>query len=119
MTTSTPPPTPLWKTRKFRIAALAGTVGVLALIVILQNLERWDIQFLFWNVRTSIAATIVTAMLAGAGLEVLLRIVLRRRKRYSATGGDGTGRLDHPGGARPGRPGPGAPEAGATSCGAG
>lgn len=81
MTTSTPPPTPLWKTRKFRIAALAGTVGVLALIVILQNLERWDIQFLFWNVRTSIAATIVTAMLAGAGLEVLLRIVLRRRKR--------------------------------------
>lgn len=81
MTTPTPPPTPLWKTRKFRIAALAGFVGLLALIVILQNLERWDVQFLFWNVRTSIAATIFTAMLAGAGLEVLLRMVLRRRKR--------------------------------------
>ncbi len=84
MTTPTPP-TPLWQTRKFRIAALAGFVGLLALIVILQNLERWDIQFLFWNIRTSIAATIFTAMLAGAGLEVLLRIVLRRRKRKRET----------------------------------
>ncbi|MBI5158194.1 MAG: hypothetical protein HZA58_09335 [Acidimicrobiia bacterium] len=80
MTTPTPP-TPLWRTRRFRIAALAGTVVLLALIIILQNLERWDIQFLFWNVRTSIAATIFASMLAGAGLEVLLRLVLRRRKR--------------------------------------
>ena len=79
--TTPKPPTPLWQTRRFRIAVLAGTVGLLALIVILQNLERWDIQFLFWNIRTSIAATIFAAMLAGAGLEVLLRLVLRRRKR--------------------------------------
>lgn len=76
-----PSPTPLWQTRKFRIAVLAGIVGLLALTVILQNLERWDIQFLFWNVRTSIAATIFASMLAGAALEMLVRILLRRRKR--------------------------------------
>ena len=84
MTTPTPP-TPLWQTRRFRIAVMASVVGLLALILILQNFERIDVQFLFWNSRAPIAVVIFVSMVAGAGLEMLVRILLRRRKRRRET----------------------------------
>lgn len=84
MTTPTPP-TPLWQTRKFRIAALASGVGVLVLILILQNFDRIYVQFFFWEARTPIAVVIFISMLVGAGLEMLVRILLRRRKRRRET----------------------------------
>ena len=83
--TTPQPPTPLWQTRKFRIAALASVVGLLVLILILQNFDRIYVQFFFWEARIPIAVVIFISMVVGAGLEVLVRILLRRRKRRRET----------------------------------
>jgi uncharacterized integral membrane protein len=74
-------PTPLWQTRRFRIALLAGLVGGVALVLILQNFDTTEVQFLFWRAEAPLAGVIFTSMLVGAGLQVAGRAVWRRRKR--------------------------------------
>lgn len=74
-------PTPLWQTRRFRIAAVAGTVALLSLVLILQNFEGIYVQFFFWEARAPIAGVIFTSMLVGAGLEALARMLWKRRRR--------------------------------------
>ena len=74
-------PTPLWQTRKFRIGVLAAVIAVLALVLILQNFDTTEVQFFFWRAEAPLAGVIFTSMLIGAGLQVLVRMVLRRRKR--------------------------------------
>lgn len=74
-------PTPLWQTRKFRIGLLATVIAVLALVLILQNFDTTEVQFFFWRAEAPLAGVILTSMLIGAGLQVLVRMVLRRRKR--------------------------------------
>jgi uncharacterized integral membrane protein len=83
----TQPTTPLWQTRKFRIALLATVIAVLALVLILQNFDTTEVQFYFWRAEAPLAGVIFTSMLIGAGLQVLLRMVLRRRKRSRQSAG--------------------------------
>ena len=78
-------PTPLWQTRRFRIALIAGLVGVLALVLILQNFDTTEVQFLFWRAEAPLAGVIFTSMLVGAGLQVAGRAVWHRRKRMRQT----------------------------------
>ncbi len=77
--------TPLWQTRKFRIAVVAGLVGVIALVLILQNFDTTEVQFLFWRAEAPLAGVIFTSLLVGAGLQVAGRALLRRRKRMRQT----------------------------------
>jgi uncharacterized integral membrane protein len=74
-------PTPAWKTRRFRIAVVFGLIGVIALVLILQNFDTTEVQLLFWRAEAPLAGVIFTSMLVGAGLEVGIRALLRRRKR--------------------------------------
>ena len=73
--------TPLWKTRRFRIFAVFILVGVIALVLILQNFDTTEVQLLFWRAEAPLAGVIFTAMLVGAGLEVLIRAMVRRRRQ--------------------------------------
>jgi uncharacterized integral membrane protein len=81
-------PTPLWQTRKFRIGLLAAIIGTLALVLILQNFDTTEVQFFFWRAEAPLAGVIFTAILIGAGLQVLLRMAWRRRKRTRQTARD-------------------------------
>ncbi len=74
-------PTPLWQTRRFRIAVVAGLVGAVALMLILQNFDTTEVQFLFWRAQAPLAGVIFTSILVGAGLQVAARFVLQRRKK--------------------------------------
>lgn len=82
--------TPLWQTRRFRIAVIAGLVGVIALVLILQNFDTTEVQFLFWRAEAPLAGVIFTSMLVGAGLQVAVRAVMRRRKRMRQSAQPGT-----------------------------
>ena len=73
--------TPLWQTRRFRIAAVFILVGAIALTLILQNFDTTEVQVLFWRAEAPLAGVIFTAMLVGAGLEVLIRALVRRRRQ--------------------------------------
>ena len=73
--------TPLWATKKFRIAVLAVVIALLALTLILQNFDTTEVQFFFWKAEAPLAGVIFTAMLLGAGLEATIRMLWRRRKR--------------------------------------
>jgi len=79
-------PTPLWQTRKFRIGLLAAVIAVLALVLILQNFDTTEVQFFFWRAESPLAGVIFTSMLLGAGLQVLVRLAWRRRKRARQSG---------------------------------
>ena len=71
----------LWESRAFRIGVIGGTVGILSLILILQNFDTTEVQVLFWKGEAPLAGVIFTSMLVGAGLQVLLRMWWRRRRR--------------------------------------
>lgn len=88
-------PTPLWQTRKFRIGLLATIVAVLALVLILQNFDTTEVQFFFWRAEAPLAGVIVTSMLVGAGLQVLVRMLLQRRKRARQTARGSMEQGDH------------------------
>ncbi|HLE39793.1 MAG TPA: lipopolysaccharide assembly protein LapA domain-containing protein [Acidimicrobiia bacterium] len=77
--------TPLWQTRKFRIGVLAAVIGALALTLILQNFDTTEVQFFFWRAEAPLAGVIFTSMLIGAGLQVLVKMLLRRRRRQRET----------------------------------
>jgi uncharacterized integral membrane protein len=89
------PPTPLWQTRKFRIGLLATVVAVLALVLILQNFDTTEVQFFFWRAESPLAGVIFTSMLVGAGLQVLVRMLLQRRKRARQTARGSMEQGDH------------------------
>ena len=79
-------PTPLWKTRRFRIFILVAVIAVAVLTLILQNFDTTEVQFYFWRAEAPLAGVILTSMLLGAGLEVMVRMLLRRRKRIREAG---------------------------------
>lgn len=79
-------PTPLWQTRRFRIGVLVAAIAVLALVLILQNFDTTEVQFYFWRAEAPLAVVIFTSMLAGAGLQMLIKTMLRRRKRVRQAG---------------------------------
>ena len=49
--------TPLWKTRRFRIASVFILVGAIALTLILQNFDTTEVQLLFWRALKSMVAS--------------------------------------------------------------
>jgi uncharacterized integral membrane protein len=79
MTVHPEPEIPVWKTRRFRLLAVFGSLAVLALVLILQNFDTTEVQFLFWTARAPLAWVLVTFMALGAGVEVLIRLLVRRR----------------------------------------
>lgn len=72
----------VWASRRFRIGVLAGVVVFLAVTLILQNFDTTEVQFFFWRVEAPLAGIIVGAILLGAGLQWLTRLLWRRRKRH-------------------------------------
>jgi uncharacterized integral membrane protein len=82
MTQSTEPP--LWRTRRFRLIVLYGSLGVLALILILQNFDTTEVQFLFWRAEAPLAWVLVTFLVLGAGVDELIRVLVRRRRAKKA-----------------------------------
>lgn len=84
MTVRPEPEIPVWKTRRFRLLAIFGSLAVLALILILQNFDTTEVQFLFWTARAPLAWVLVTFMALGAGVEVLIRLLVRRRRAKRA-----------------------------------
>lgn len=70
---------PVWKTRKFRLI-LYGALGLLALIVILQNFDSTEVQFLFWRAQAPLAWVLLTFIILGAGVDELIRMLIRRRR---------------------------------------
>src|SRR3989304_2649138 len=80
MTTRSDSPTPAWKTRRFRLLVLFGAIALLALILVLQNFDTTEVQFLFWRAEAPLAWVLVTFMALGAGVEVLIRLLLRRKR---------------------------------------
>ena len=79
MTTRPDPETPAWKTKQFRLIVF-GALAVLALILILQNFDTTEVQFLFWTGRAPLAWVLLTFMLLGAGVEELIRLLVRRKR---------------------------------------
>ncbi len=71
----------IWESRAFRIGLIGGVIALLALILILQNFDTTEVQVLFWKGEAPLAGVIFTSMLVGAGIQVLLRMWWRRRKR--------------------------------------
>jgi len=82
MTQPTEPP--VWQTRRFRLIVLYGAVGVLALILILQNFDTTEVQFLFWRAEAPLAWVLMTFMVLGAGVDELVRVLVRRRRTKKA-----------------------------------
>src|SRR3989304_4850834 len=80
MTTPPASETPAWKTRRFRLLVLFGAIALLALILVLQNFDTTEVQFLFWRAEAPLAWVLVTFMALGAGVEVLIRLLLRRKR---------------------------------------
>lgn len=90
MTTGPGPQIPAWKTRRFRLIVLFGAIALLALILVLQNFDTTEVQFLFWRAEAPLAWVLVTFMALGAGVEVLVRLLVRRRRaRRAGTGPSG------------------------------
>jgi len=80
MTTPPASETPALKTRRFRLLVLFGAIALLALILVLQNFDTTEVQFLFWRAEAPLAWVLVTFMALGAGVEVLIRLLLRRKR---------------------------------------
>jgi uncharacterized integral membrane protein len=79
-----PPEQPVWQTRRFRLIILYGSLGVLALILILQNFDTTEVQFLFWRAEAPLAWVLMTFMVLGAGVDELVRVLVRRRRSKKA-----------------------------------
>ncbi|HSM02442.1 MAG TPA: LapA family protein [Acidimicrobiia bacterium] len=71
---------PVWQTRRFRLIVLYGVVALLALILILQNFDTTEVQFLCWRAEAPLAWVLMTFMVLGAGVDELVRVVVRRRR---------------------------------------
>ncbi|OFW66914.1 MAG: hypothetical protein A2Z12_01075 [Actinobacteria bacterium RBG_16_68_21] len=84
MTTRPDSPTPAWKTRRFRLLVLFGAITVLALILVLQNFDTTEVQFLFWRAEAPLAWVLLTFMALGAGVEFLIRLLVRRKRTKRA-----------------------------------
>ena len=82
MTQPTEPP--VWQTRRFRLIVLYGALAVLALILILQNFDTTEVQFLFWRAEAPLAWVLVTFIALGAGVDELVRVLIRRRRAKRA-----------------------------------
>ena len=82
--TQIPNEEPLWQTRRFRLMVLYGSLGLLALILILQNFDTTEVQFLFWRAEAPLAWVLMTFMLLGAGVDELVRVLVRRRRSKKA-----------------------------------
>lgn len=83
MTTRPDPETPAWRTKRFRLIAFA-VLAILALILVLQNFDTTEVQFLFWTAQAPLAWVLLTFMLLGAGVEELVRLLVRRRRAKRA-----------------------------------
>jgi uncharacterized integral membrane protein len=82
--TSRPEPEPsFWKTRRFRLIVF-GVIGVLALILVLQNFEDATVRLLFWKAEAPLVWVLLTFMLLGAGVDELVRLLVRRRRTRRA-----------------------------------
>jgi len=79
-----PPEKPVWQTRRFRLIVLYGSLGILALVLILQNFEVTTVQFLFWRSEAPLAWVLMTFMVLGAGVDELIRVLVRRRRAKRA-----------------------------------
>lgn len=79
-----PPEQPVWQTRRFRLIILYGSLGLLALILILQNFDTTEVQFLFWRAEAPLAWVLMTFMVLGAGVDELVRVLVRRRRTRKA-----------------------------------
>lgn len=75
---------PVWQTRRFRLIVLYGALGVLALILILQNFDTTEVQFLFWRAEAPLAWVLVAFMVLGAGVDELARVLVRKRRAKQA-----------------------------------
>ncbi|MEX0825218.1 MAG: LapA family protein [Acidimicrobiia bacterium] len=84
--TQIPNEKPVWQTRRFRLIVFYGSLGLLALILILQNFDTTEVQFLFWRAEAALAWVLITFMILGAGVDELVRVLVRRRhsKRAAA-----------------------------------
>lgn len=71
----------LWESRRFRIGAIVAVILFLVVTLILQNFDTTEVQFLFWRAEAPLAGVIITAILVGAGLQSLTRMLWRRRRR--------------------------------------
>ncbi|WKZ82776.1 MAG: LapA family protein [Acidimicrobiia bacterium] len=74
--------TSIWESRRFRVGLIAGTSALVALILILQNFDTVEVQFFFWRAEAPLAGLIFTSMLVGAGLQALIRLLWRRKRRH-------------------------------------
>lgn len=79
------PEKPLWQTRRFRLMIVYGSLGLLALVLILQNFDTTEVQFLFWRAEAPLAWVLITFLGLGAGLDELVRVIVRRRRSKRAT----------------------------------
>jgi uncharacterized integral membrane protein len=79
-----PDQTSVWENRRFRWLIVGGIIALFALILILQNFDTTEVQLLFWKAEAPLAGVIFTSMLVGAGLQVLIRFSIRRRRRKRA-----------------------------------
>jgi uncharacterized integral membrane protein len=82
--TQIPNERPVWQTRRFRLIVLYGSLGLLALILILQNFDTTEVQFLFWRAEAALAWVLLTFMILGAGVDELVRVLVRRRRSKKA-----------------------------------
>lgn len=73
--------TSIWESRRFRVGLIAGISALVALILILQNFDTVEVQFFFWRAEAPLAGLIFTSMLVGAGLQALIRLLWRRKRR--------------------------------------
>jgi uncharacterized integral membrane protein len=79
-----PPEQPVWQTRRFRLIILYGSLGLLALVLILQNFDTTEVQFLFWRAEAPLAWVLMTFMVLGAGVDELVRVLVRKRRARKA-----------------------------------
>lgn len=80
----TQPEQPMWQTRRFRLILLYGLLAVLALILILQNFDTTEVLFLFWRAEAPLAWVLMSFMVLGAGVDELIRVLVRRRRSKKA-----------------------------------
>ena len=86
MTTRPDPETPAWKTKQFRLIVF-GALAVLALILILQNFDTTEVQFLFWTGRAPLAWVLLSLFGVWFGRQLVFRVRVpasrsRREARY-------------------------------------
>jgi len=74
---------PFWRTRQFRLIFFA-VIAALALILVLQNFDRTQVQFLFWDAFAPLAWVLLTFMLLGAGIDEMIHLIVRRRRSARA-----------------------------------